>query len=113
MRHIGLVTVFSLLLAGCAQMALKNGDSTATYKGVKVFSPTVFSLRSGHCAVPSVDAAGIVMEPASTPATGAAATPASPPASDCTTAIATVNGVDLKGLLNFVTTSILGAIAAG
>lgn len=107
--YCGLV---ALLLAGCAQIALKNGDSTATYKGVKVFSPTVFSLRSGHCAVPSVDAAGIVIEPASAPAMGTA-TPASPLASDCTTAVASVNGVDVKGLVNVILSSVLAGIAAG
>lgn len=101
------------ILTGCAQVALKNGDSTATYKGVKVFSPTVFSLRSGHCAVPSVDAAGIVIEPSSAPTASATATPASQPAGDCTTAVATVNGVDVKGLVNVILSSVLAGIAAG
>jgi hypothetical protein len=36
----------------------------------------------------------------------------SAPLPDCNTAVMTVNGVDLKGLLSFVTTTILGAIAA-
>jgi hypothetical protein len=55
-----------------------------------------------------VDAAGIVTEPP-TPQSDKAATPGP----DCNTAVMTVNGVDLKGLLNFVETAILGGIAAG
>jgi len=93
------------IVCGCTEADLANGKSTASYKGVKIFSPTVLSLRSGNCAVPSVDAAGIV-------------TPTSPsdkagPAPDCSTAVMTVNGVDLKGLLSFLQTAILGGIAAG
>jgi hypothetical protein len=56
--------------------------------------------------VPSVDAAGIVTEPA--PASDKTAPP-----SDCNTAVMTVNGVDLKGLLSFLQAAILGGIAAG
>ena len=89
---------------GCTQVNLTNGKNTATYQGVKVFSPTVLSLRSGNCAVPSVDAAGMVTEPAPSPPDKAVL--------DCNTAVMTVNGVDLKGLLSFVTTTILGAMAA-
>ena len=96
-----------LLISGCTQVALKNGESTATYKGVKVFSPTVFSLRSGHCVVPSVDAGGIVTEPA------LPSSAASPPADDCTTTVASVNGVDVKGLVNVILSSVLAGIAAG
>jgi hypothetical protein len=55
-----------------------------------------------------VDAAGIVAEPPTPPLSDKAA-----PAPDCSTAVMTVNGVDLKGLLNFVETAILGGIAAG
>jgi hypothetical protein len=95
-------------VCGCTQANLTNGKSTASYKGVKVFSPTVLSLRSGNCAVPGVDAAGIVTEPP-TPQSDKAATPGP----DCNTAVMTVNGVDLKGLLSFVQTAILGGIAAG
>jgi hypothetical protein len=102
-----LVTMIALCapICGCTQANLTNGKSTASYRGVKVFSPTVLSLRSGNCAVPSVDAAGIVTEPA--PASDKTA-----PLPDCNTAVMTVNGVDLKGLLSFVTTTVLGAMAA-
>ena len=91
---------------GCTQANLTNGKSTATYRGVKIFSPTVLSLRSGNCAVPGVDPAGIVPEPAPAPPDKTAPIP------DCNTAVMTVNGVDLRGLLSFVTTTILGAMAA-
>jgi hypothetical protein len=54
-----------------------------------------------------VDAAGIVTEfPTQQSDKGA-------PARDCNTEVMTVNGVDLKGLVNFVQTAILGGIAAG
>ena len=98
---------FCATVISCTQANLTNGKSTATYRGVKIFSPTVLSLRSGNCAVPSVDAAGIVTEPPTQPLSDKTAPPP-----DCNTAVMTVNGVDLKGLLNFVTTTILGAIAA-
>lgn len=103
-----LVTILALcaVVIGCTQANLTNGNSTASYKGVKIFSPTVLSLRNGNCRVPSVDAGGIVTEPAPTPDKAA-------PASDCNTAVMTVNGVDLKGFLGFLQTAILGGIAAG
>jgi hypothetical protein len=103
-----LIAILALcaIVCSCTQANLTNGKSTATYQGVKVFSPTVLSLRSGNCAVPSVDAAGIVTEPAP------ASSDKTAPLPDCNTAVMTVNGVDLKGLLSFVTTTILGAIAA-
>jgi len=104
---IGILTLCATV-CGCTQANLTNGKSTASYKGVKIFSPTVLSLRSGNCAVPGVDAAGIVTEPPTPPLSDKAA-----PAPDCSTAVMTVNGVDLKGLLNFVETAILGGIAAG
>jgi hypothetical protein len=92
--------------SGCTQANLTNGTSTASYRGVKIFSATVVSLRSGNCAVPSVDAAGIVTEPPAPPSEKAAAP-------DCSTAVMTVNGVDLKGFVNVFTTAMLGVMAAG
>ena len=93
--------------SSCTQANLTNGTSTASYRGVKIFSATVVSLRSGNCATPSVDAAGIVTEPPAPPSEKAAA------AADCSTAVMTVNGVDLKGFVNVFTTAMLGAMAAG
>jgi hypothetical protein len=107
-RFLVIMVGLCATVIGCTQANLTNGNSTASYKGVKMFSPTVLSLRNGNCAVPSVDAAGIVTEPPTPPLADKAA-----PAPDCSTAVMTVNGVDLKGFLNFVTTTILGAIAAG
>ena len=106
LRFLVAILAFCATVIGCTQANLTNGESTATYKGVKIFSPTVLSLRSGNCAVPSVDGAGIVTEPAP------ALDKTTAPLPDCNTAVMTVNGVDLKGLLSFVTTTILGAIAA-
>ncbi len=100
--------VLCATVCSCAQANLTNGKSTATYNGVKIFSPTVLSLRSGNCAVPSVDALGIVTETPTPPLSDKAT-----PAPDCNTAVMTVNGVDLKGFLNFLQTAILGGIAAG
>ena len=107
-RFLVAILTLCATVCGCTQANLTNGKSTASYKGVKIFSPTVLSLRSGNCAVPGVDAAGIVTEPPTPPLSDKAA-----PAPDCSTAVMTVNGVDLKGLLNFVETAILGGIAAG
>ena len=106
LRFLVTILVLCAPVIGCTQANLTNGKSTATYQGVKIFSPTVLSLRSGNCAVPSVDAAGIVTEPA--PASDKTAPPL-----DCNTAVMTVNGVDLKGLLSFLQAAILGGIAAG
>jgi len=102
MSLVGRLFLIALLLCGCAQANLTNGKNAATYRGVKIFSPTVLSLRSGSCPVPTVDAGGLVTEPPAdkTPPTG------------CDTAVMTVNGVDLKGLIGFVATTILGAMAA-
>lgn len=100
--------VLALILTSCTTATLTNGKSTVTYRGAKIFSPTVLSLRDGNCAVPTVDAASVVQEP--TMATSIAP-PSAMPA--CTTTAMTVNGVDLKGLLNFVEMGILGGIAAG
>ena len=94
-------------VCGCTQANLTNGKSTARYNGVKIFSPTVLSLQSGNCAVPGVDAAGIV-----TP-TPPLSDKATTPGPDCNTEVMTVNGVDLKGFLSFLHTAILGGIAAG
>jgi hypothetical protein len=105
-RPLIAIIALCVTICGCTHANLTNGKSTATYQGVKVFSPTVLSLRSGNCAVPSVDAAGIVTEPTMPQSDKTAPLP------DCNTAVMTVNGVDLKGLLSFVTTTILGAIAA-
>ena len=108
-RFLVAILTLGATVCGCTQANLTNGKSTASYKGVKIFSPTVLSLRSGNCAVPGVDAAGIVTEPPTPPLSDKAATPGP----DCNTAVMTVNGVDLKGLLSFVQTAILGGIAAG
>ena len=101
------ILVLCATVCGCTQANLTNGTSTASYRGVKIFSATVVSLRSGNCATPSVDAAGIVTEPPAPPSEKAAGAP------DCSTAVMTVNGVDLKGFVNVFTTTILGAMAAG
>lgn len=111
-RLATIVVSVSLLLAGCTNASLSDGQSSATYKGVKIFSPTVLSLREGNCAVPSVDAASVVAEPTVTTQNTAGAS-GQVAASSCTTTIATVNGVNLTGLLNFLETAILGGIAAG
>lgn len=39
----------TLLLAvnGCVQASLKQGNSTASYRGMKIFSPTTLSLSDG------------------------------------------------------------------
>src|SRR5260370_23338370 len=66
---IGILTLCTTV-CGCTQANLTNGKSTASYKGVKVFSPTVLSLRTGNCAVPGVDAAGRDTEPPPPPRTG-------------------------------------------
>ena len=106
LRFFVAILALCATVCGCTQANLTNGKSIATYKGVKIFSPTVLSLRSGNCAVPSVDAAGIVAEPPTLQSDKAT------PAPDCSTAVMTVNGVDLKGLLTFLETAILGGIAA-
>jgi hypothetical protein len=96
---VGFLTLF-----GCSQASLVNGKSTATFRGVKIFSPTVLSLSDGQCQVPSVDASGLVQQPTST---------APPGDSKCSTAVMTVNGVDVKSLVNVLETAVLSFLAAG
>src|SRR5216684_6578178 len=96
------VVALALLFAGCTTATLTNGKSTVTYKGAKVFSPTVLSLREGNCAVPTVDGAGVVQEPASAAQSAAPGTSGSINASACTTSVMSVNGVDLKGLVQII-----------
>src|SRR6266851_3063810 len=103
----------ALLFAGCTQVTLQNGKSSVAYKGAKIFSPTVLSLREGNCAVPTVDGAGIVQEPPTAAQTTAPGASGAIAASACTTSVMSVNGVDLKGLVNFVLSAVLAGIAAG
>jgi len=96
-----------VLLASCTTATLSDGKNTVTFKGVKVFSPTVLALRTGACDVPTVDGSGVVSPMPNPPP------PPSGPASDpCHTAEMTVNGVDVKSLANIVLTTVVGLMAS-
>lgn len=95
------------LLAGCTTATLSDGKNTVTFKGVKVFSPTVLALRTGACEVPTVDGSGVVSPMPEPPPAAAGAT-----TDPCHTAEMTVNGVDVKSLANIVLTSVVGMMAS-
>lgn len=99
--------LFVVLLAGCTTATLSDGKNTVSFRGVKVFSPTVLALRTGACDVPTVDGAGVV-SPMPNPAPAASG----PTADPCHTAEMTVNGVDVKSLANIVLTTVVGMMAA-
>ncbi len=88
-------------MSSCSTFTLKNGDNIATFKGAKVFSPTVMTLSEGNCPIPTVDSSGVVTNMQWMPDS----------ANQCKTVVATTNGVDLKGLANIMLTTLVGVLA--
>lgn len=107
-RHLKFLILAIALIAlnACTSATLQQGKNVATFKGLKVFSPTVITLASGNCPLPSVDASNTVLPPVfvKDPADKSA---------DCQTAAMTVNGVDLKGFVNVLLSAVMAGMAAG